>query len=89
MLSFQYEMLHITPPMIAPIPISESKLADATGWLDVDQNTLQSTKFPNVFGVGDCVNVPTSKTAAAVGNFIMILLSTNVKLITWNFLDTL
>ncbi len=32
----------------------------------VDKNTMQSTKYSNVFGVGDCTNTPNSKTAAAI-----------------------
>lgn len=73
-------MIHITPPMISPPSISESKLADAAGWLDVDKNTLQSTKFSNIFGIGDCTNCPTSKTAAAVGNIptLILLIYVNV-----------
>ena len=41
-------------------------LTDANGWLDVHPETLQSKKFPNVFGAGDCMNTPNAKTAAAV-----------------------
>ncbi|XP_055936039.1 sulfide:quinone oxidoreductase, mitochondrial-like [Argiope bruennichi] len=63
---FKYEMLHITPPMVPPPSIRESSLSDASGFMGVNKNTLQSTKFENVFGLGDCVNVPTSKTMAAV-----------------------
>jgi sulfide:quinone oxidoreductase len=46
--------------------LKESPLSDAIGWVDVDKNTLQHKKYSNVFGIGDCTNVPTSKTAAAV-----------------------
>ncbi|GBN03441.1 Sulfide:quinone oxidoreductase, mitochondrial [Araneus ventricosus] len=63
---FKYEMLHITPPMVPPPSIRESPLAYGSGFMDVNKNTLQSTKFENVFGIGDCTNVPTSKTMAAV-----------------------
>ncbi|XP_038623008.1 sulfide:quinone oxidoreductase, mitochondrial [Tachyglossus aculeatus] len=63
---FPYEMLHVTPPMGPPDVIRRSPLADAGGWLDVDRETLRHTKYPNVFGIGDCTNLPTSKTAAAV-----------------------
>lgn len=61
-----YSMLHVVPPMSAPDFIAQSKLADAGGWVDVDSKTLQSKKYPNVFGVGDCANLPTSKTGAAI-----------------------
>lgn len=63
---FEYEMLHVTPPM-GPNPVVKgSLLADEAGWLDVNKETLQHNKYPNVFGIGDCTNLPTSKTAAAV-----------------------
>lgn len=61
-----FGMLHVTPPQCAPKFISESVLADDAGWLDVDKNTLQSTKYPNIFGLGDATNTPNSKTAAAI-----------------------
>ncbi|XP_064846199.1 sulfide:quinone oxidoreductase, mitochondrial-like [Oncorhynchus masou masou] len=63
---FEYEMLHVTPPM-GPNPVVKgSLLADEAGWLDINKETLQHNKYPNVFGIGDCTNLPTSKTAAAV-----------------------
>jgi sulfide:quinone oxidoreductase, mitochondrial len=57
-------MLHVTPPqvpskMLAPI-------ADQTGFVDVNKETLQHTKYSNIFALGDCTNLPTSKTLAAV-----------------------
>ncbi|XP_046931106.1 sulfide:quinone oxidoreductase, mitochondrial [Lynx rufus] len=61
-----YEMLHVTPPMSPPDVLKTSPVADAAGWVDVDKETLQHKKYPNVFGIGDCTNLPTSKTAAAV-----------------------
>lgn len=63
---FQYEMLHVTPPMGPQDVLVNSPVADAGGWVDVDKETLQHKKYPNVFGIGDCTNLPTSKTAAAV-----------------------
>ncbi|KAG8440527.1 hypothetical protein GDO86_006321 [Hymenochirus boettgeri] len=63
---FQYEMLHVTPPMGPPDVLVNSPVADAAGWLDVSKDTLQHTKYPNIFGIGDCTNLPTSKTAAAI-----------------------
>uniref|UniRef100_A0A8D2EVV5 Sulfide quinone oxidoreductase n=1 Tax=Theropithecus gelada TaxID=9565 RepID=A0A8D2EVV5_THEGE len=61
-----YEMLHVTPPMGPPDVLKTSPVADAAGWVDVDKETLQHKRYPNVFGIGDCTNLPTSKTAAAV-----------------------
>ncbi|PKU48135.1 sulfide:quinone mitochondrial [Limosa lapponica baueri] len=62
----QYEMLHVTPPMGPPDVLINSPVADEIGWVDVNKETLQHKKYPNVFGIGDCTNLPTSKTAAAV-----------------------
>ncbi|XP_065839419.1 sulfide:quinone oxidoreductase, mitochondrial-like isoform X3 [Oscarella lobularis] len=62
----KYDFMHVTPPMSPPDILKGSPLSDAVGWVDVDKETLQHKKYPNVFGIGDCTNVPTSKTAAAV-----------------------
>lgn len=63
---FKYEMLHVTPPM-GPIKVLKSSpLSDEAGWLDVNKHNLQHKKYPNIFGIGDCTNLPTSKTGAAV-----------------------
>lgn len=62
----EYSMLHIAPPCSAPEVLAENKLLiDKDGFLDVDQYTLQHKTFKNIFGLGDCANVPTSRTAAA------------------------
>ena len=62
----KYDMIHVSPPMGPPDFIAKGPLADAAGWVDVDKHTLQHTRFPNVFGIGDASNLPTSKTAAAI-----------------------
>ena len=64
--TMHYDMIHVVPPMSAPDFIKTSPLADANGWMDVDKNTLQHTKYSNVFGIGDCTNAPTAKTGAAI-----------------------
>lgn len=61
-----YDLIHVVPPMSAPDFISQSPLADSAGWVDVDPYTLQHRVFPNVFGLGDSSNLPTSKTGAAI-----------------------
>ncbi|KAI9258052.1 hypothetical protein BDA99DRAFT_515125 [Phascolomyces articulosus] len=64
--TFDYDFLHVAPPQGAPTFIKESKLADAAGFVDVNKGTLRSNKYNNVFSLGDCSNLPTSKTAAAI-----------------------
>jgi sulfide:quinone oxidoreductase len=62
----RYDLLHVTPPMSSPDFIKRSQLADSAGWVDVDRASLQHNRFPNVFALGDCSNLPTSKTGAAI-----------------------
>ena len=59
-------MIHVTPKMGPPDFVKTSPLADEGGWADVDKHTTQHTKFQNVFALGDCSNLPTSKTGAAI-----------------------
>lgn len=61
-----YDFLHVVPPQSAPDFIKNSPLANADGWLEVDQQSLRHVKFANVFGLGDCTSTPNSKTAAAI-----------------------
>ncbi len=61
-----YDMLHVTPPMSSPAFIAGSPLADEQGWVEVHKETLQHVRYPNVFALGDCSSLPTSKTGAAI-----------------------
>lgn len=62
----RYDLLHVTPPMGPPTFLSSSPFADKEGWVDVDPSTLRHRQFANVFALGDCSNLPTSKTGAAI-----------------------
>lgn len=62
----RYDMLHVTPPMGPPSFLAGSPLADKDGWVDVDRNSLQHRLWPNIFSLGDCAGLPTSKTGAAI-----------------------
>jgi sulfide:quinone oxidoreductase len=61
-----YDLLHVAPPQSAPDIVKRSPLAAEGGWVDVDKHTLQHTRWPNVFSLGDASSLPTAKTAAAV-----------------------
>jgi len=63
-----YTFLHVVPPM-GPLDIFKgSPIADTAGWVHVNPATLQhaNPKFSNIFALGDCSSLPTSKTAAAI-----------------------
>lgn len=64
--NMHYDMIHVVPPMSAPDFIKNSSLAASNGWLNVDKYTLQHQHYDNIFGIGDCTNLPTSKTGAAI-----------------------
>ncbi len=61
-----FDLLHVTPPMCAPDFIRISPLADKAGWVDVDKFTLQHTRFPDIFALGDASSLPTGRTGAAI-----------------------
>jgi len=61
-----YDMLHVSPPQSPPEAIKSSPLANAAGWVDVHQNSMQHVRYPNIFALGDVASTPNSKTAAAV-----------------------
>ncbi len=70
LISQHYDLLHVVPPMSAYDYVRESNLAftagPQTGWLKVDQFTLQHQDHGNIFGIGDVTGVPNSKTGAAI-----------------------
>jgi sulfide:quinone oxidoreductase len=61
-----YDLVHVTPPMSSPDVIKRSSLADARGWVEADKHTLRHPRYPEVFSLGDCAGLPTSKTGAAI-----------------------
>lgn len=69
-IKMKFDMLHLAPPQQAPefIRNSEVSLKEGPnkGWVDVDINTLQHKRFPNIFALGDVAALPTAKTGAAV-----------------------
>lgn len=63
--SRHFDMIHVCPPQCAPDFVRVSPLADSTGWVDVDQNTLRHKEFDNIWSLGDVTNAANAKTAAA------------------------
>ncbi|MBJ3775987.1 bifunctional protein tyrosine phosphatase family protein/NAD(P)/FAD-dependent oxidoreductase [Acuticoccus mangrovi] len=63
--TMEFDMMHVCPPQTAPDFIRVSPLADAAGWIDVDQATLRHKSFDNIWSLGDVMNAPNAKTAAA------------------------
>ncbi len=61
-----FDLMHVTPPQTGLDFVRASPLANAAGWIEVDQGTLQHTRYQNIFGLGDAASTPNAKTAAAV-----------------------
>ena len=60
-----FDMIHVVPPQVAPDFVRVSSLADAAGWIDVDQSTLRHKTLEGIYSLGDACNAPNAKTAAA------------------------
>ena len=69
-----FNILHATPIMKAPSLLAEAGLANPNSYVNVNINTLQHNNFPNIFSLGDCADLPTSKTLSAVNDQFHILI---------------
>jgi len=64
-----YDVMHLVPPQSAPDWVKKGPLADPAnpaGYVEIDKNTMQHVRYPNVFSLGDAGSSPNSKTGAAV-----------------------
>ena len=86
MIGIHFDMMHLAPPQQAPDFIRNSPLAKDTGWLSVDSETMQHTKYANVFGLGDAAELPTAKTGAAIRKQVPVVVGNILHLIESNSL---
>ena len=68
-----FDLLHVVPPQLAPDFIKKSALANADGWVDVNQATLQHNQYPNIFSLGDVCSSPNAKTMAAARKQVVVV----------------
>lgn len=61
-----FDMIHVVPPQVAPKFVRSSPLAAKSGFIEVNETTLQHVRFPNIFALGDACSSSNAKTAAAV-----------------------
>jgi sulfide:quinone oxidoreductase len=83
-----FDMLHVSPPQSPHEAIRTSTLANAAGWVEVNQNSMQHVRYQNVFSLGDVGSTPNSKTAAAVRKQAPIVVRNLLSMIAGNALDT-
>ncbi len=63
--SVPYDLLIMIPPHRGAKVVEDSGLGDRGGWLPTDKHTLRTKAHPDIFGLGDCTDVPVSKSGAA------------------------
>ncbi|WP_317851362.1 FAD/NAD(P)-binding oxidoreductase [Pseudomonas sp. A-B-26] len=68
-----FDMLHVVPAQVSPDFIRTSLLADDAGWCEVDPGTLQHSRYPDVFALGDVCSTSNAKTAAAARKQIVVV----------------
>lgn len=71
----KFDFLHVAPRNVPPPFLRKSGIANDAGYVDVDQATLQHTKYNNIWSLGDASSLPTSKTVAAITSQAPILVS--------------
>lgn len=70
-----FDFLHIAPPQAAPKFVRDSELVNEAGWVEVDHNSLQHKKYPNIFSLGDVAALPTAKTGAAIRKQVPVVVA--------------
>ncbi len=63
--SIPYDLLIMVPPHRGAKVVEDSGLGDRGGWLPTDKFTLRTKAHPDIFALGDCTDVPVSKSGAA------------------------
>lgn len=74
----RYDLLVSIPLHAGSAALEGSGLTDAAGWVRTHKHTLQSLARPEVFALGDCTDLPSSK-AGAVAHFQADVLIENVR----------
>lgn len=70
----KFDWLHFTPAQKASDIFIEAGLSSSKlGFVDVDKETLQSTKYKNIFAIGDVINTAMGKTGASIRKMYPLL----------------
>ncbi len=63
--SVPFDLLIMVPPHRGAKVVEDSGLGDRGGWLPTDKFTLRTKAHADIFALGDCTDVPVSKSGAA------------------------
>lgn len=61
---YEYDLAVLVPPHRGAKVVEESGLGDAGGWLPVDRHSLRVEGLEDVYAIGDCTNLPISKSGS-------------------------
>jgi sulfide:quinone oxidoreductase len=75
--TIDYDLLVTIPTNVGTALLQELDFTDDLGFVEVDAHTLQSTKRPDIFAIGDTTNVATSK-AGSVAHFEAHVVEENI-----------
>jgi len=67
--TIHYDLMHVVPPQSAPHWLKHSPLADPEspgGYVQIDKHSMQHSRYPSIFALGDAGSSPNAKTGAAV-----------------------
>jgi NADPH-dependent 2,4-dienoyl-CoA reductase/sulfur reductase-like enzyme len=60
-----FDFLHSVPLMATPKFLHGSPISNPSGFVTID-STMRHKKYTNVWAIGDCIDLPNAKTAAAI-----------------------
>ena len=67
LIEVKYDYLHLSPKQKASEIFSQAGLSTSKlNFVDVNKKSLQSTKYPNIFAIGDVCNFAMGKTGASI-----------------------
>ncbi len=69
----RYDVLHHTPVHAAPSWIAEAGLANTSGYVDVDPETLRHSQVPTVWACGDAADAECSRSGGALRHQTRVL----------------
>jgi sulfide:quinone oxidoreductase len=75
--ALDYDLLVTVPLHRGTAALADSGLTDAQGFVTTDRHTLRHRTLPDVFAIGDCTDLPSSK-AGAVAHFQSEVLAPNI-----------
>ncbi|KPL05927.1 oxidoreductase, partial [bacterium SM23_57] len=73
----EYDLLVTVPTNMGAEVIERSGMGDELNYVPIDKHTLQSTKWENIWVIGDAGNTPTSK-AGSVAHFMLDVIIENM-----------